>query len=83
MALFGGHISESDSHTFCFLGVVGSGMFLPPLIRGRKVVIKDSPIPWGGTRWRLGIHTLTPFYVNPDMLLLILIRQIKLARRLR
>lgn len=37
----------------------------------------------GGTHWRLGTHTLTPFYVNPDMLLLILIRQIKLARRLR
>lgn len=76
------HISESDSKIFCFLRVTGFGCVSPPL-RGRKMVVKGSLVTWGKAHWGLGTHTLTPSYVNPDMLLLILIRQIKLARRLR
>lgn len=59
------------------------GLDVFPLLtlRGRKMVVKDSLVTWA--HWGLGTHTLTPSYVNPDMLLLILIRQIKLARRLR
>lgn len=78
-----GHISESDSNMFCFSGVPGS-RWVPSLPSGgRRTFIKDSSITWTQTQWDPGTHILTPFYVNPDMLLLILIRQIKLARRLR
>lgn len=78
-----GHISESGFNIFCFSGVTGSQCVPSVSLGGRKMVIKDSPVTWGQTHWGPGRHTLTPFYVNPDMLLLILIRQIKLARRLR
>lgn len=80
---FGSHQREWFYYT-ALLGRHGiQNVVLPCHMRERTTIVKDFPVTWGWTHWGLRTHTLTPFYVNPDMLLLILIRQIKLARRLR